>query len=201
MEFLETIFGTPLGALLIGGLRIVDVTMATMRTIMAVRGRRLHAMGLGFFQMLFWIFAVGGALQHLDSLIHILGYAGGFALGNYVGVWLEQQLAIGTSVVRAVFPNDPESGRAGGPRVAKTLRDRQFAVTQVPAESWRGQVHVVDVVVPRRKVPQVIRVLEDGDPDAFIAVEDVQATRGGFPVGREPEGRAAEWTPSWRRAA
>ena len=190
----------PFGAVLIFFLRMVDVTMATLRTIMTVRGRRVAAAVLGFFQILFWLVAVGGALEHLDSIPHVLGYAGGFAMGNYVGVWLEGRLAIGTSVVRAVIPKDPESGRAAGPRVAKVLREGEFAVTEVPARAWHGDADVFDVVVPRRKVKQVVREVEQHDPGAFISVGDIQHTRGGFPIGRELK-RGGWIQQGWRKYA
>ena len=93
------LFALPVGALLIFLLRIVDVSMATVRLIFAVRGRRGLAAVIGFFEILVWIFAVGQALQHLDSVLHLLGYAAGFATGSYVGVWLEGRLALGLSVL------------------------------------------------------------------------------------------------------
>lgn len=200
MTFLDPIFATPAGALLIAGLRMIDVSMATFRTIMAVRGRRLPATVLGFFQMLFWLMAVAGALRHMDSVFHVLGYAGGFALGNYLGVWLEQRLAIGTSVVRAVFHNDPEQGRAGGPHVAKILREQEFAVTQVPARGWRGDVDVLNVVVPRRQVPEIVQTVEEADPEALVSVDEIEVTRGSSHVLRA-RASGDRGLFGWRRAA
>ena len=57
-----------------------------MRVIFAIRGKRGIAAVLGFIQALVWIFAVGNAVKHLDSVLHVLGYAGGYAMGTYVGV-------------------------------------------------------------------------------------------------------------------
>ena len=196
MQFFETILASPWGAVLVFILSAVNVTIMTMRTIMAVRGRRLPAAFLGFFQMLVWLLAVGGALQHLDSVLHVLGYAGGYALGNYVGVALEQRLAIGTSIVRAVSTREQDA--SGESKVASHLRERDFAVTEVPARSWRGDVHVLNVVVPRKKVKEVVETVEQADADASISVEEIQATRGGFPEGAS---RATRPPWPWRRAA
>ena len=197
MDLFNDIFASPWGALIIFALRAVDVSMMTVRTIMAVRGRRLPAAVIGFFQMLFWLLAVGGALQHLDSVYHVLAYAGGFATGNYLGVWLEQHLAIGTSIVRAVFPRQHKKERSL--HAVKRLREQEFAVTAVPGHGWHGEVDVLNVVVPRKRVREVIDTVADNDPEAVISVEDIQATHGTFPQGSAP--RKAQRTGWLRRAA
>src|SRR4026209_1595431 len=101
----DAIFASPWGALVIFGLRIVDVSCDTMRVIFAIRGKRGIAAGLGFIQALVWIFAVANAVKHLGSVLHVLGYAGGYATGTYVGVTLEQMIAYGVATVRIVTKN------------------------------------------------------------------------------------------------
>src|SRR5512135_3083150 len=99
---LDALFASPWGALLIFCLRIVDVSCDTMRVIFAIRGKRLVAASLGFVQALVWIFAVANAVKHLNSPLHVLGYAGGFATGTFVGISLEQALAFGVATIRVV---------------------------------------------------------------------------------------------------
>lgn len=69
--------GCSVGALIILGLRIVDVSMGTVRMILGVRGYRGQAAAIGFFEVLIWLIAVGVALRHLTPILHIVGYAGG----------------------------------------------------------------------------------------------------------------------------
>ena len=95
-------FATPWGALFIFCLRIVDVSLDTMRVLFAIRGKRAIAGVLGFFQALIWIFAVGTAIQHLDSWFHVFGYAGGYAMGTFVGITIERAVAYGLATVRIV---------------------------------------------------------------------------------------------------
>src|SRR5215472_8580590 len=98
----DAVFASPWGALVIFSLRIVDVSCDTMRVIFAIRGKRAIAGTLGFIQALVWIVAVGAAVKHLDSILHILGYAGGYATGTIVGITLEQKIAYGVATVRIV---------------------------------------------------------------------------------------------------
>ena len=60
---------------------------------------------LGFVQATIWIFAVGTAIRYIDSAWHVLGYAGGYAAGNMIGITIEQAVAYGLSTVRIISPH------------------------------------------------------------------------------------------------
>ena len=205
MHALESFIASPWGALFIFSMSAINVTIMTFRTLMAVRGHSLLAAALGFCQTLIWVVGAGSALKHMDSPFHVLGYAAGFASGNYLGIWLEGRLAMGVSVVRAIFPKTSETSRQEGPGVAEVLRRRNLAVMEAPARGWQGEVDVVDVIVPRRMVPEVLQAVEVSDPDAFISVENVQTTRGVLPSGLQlapkPREQHATWNARWRKAA
>lgn len=181
-------FAAPIGALLIFLLRIVDVSMSVMRMILAVRGHRGLAAVIGFFEVLIWLIAVGNALKHLDSLYHIAGYAAGFAMGNYVGVWLEGRLSLGMNVVRAVCRTDERpDGSTSGRETAAMLRDKGYAVTEIEGRGLHSDVEILNIVVPRRRVPDVMQTIQAHDPDAFVSVEEVRSVQGGYirPGGRK----------------
>lgn len=185
---LDPWFAAPIGALLICLLRITDVSMSIMRMILAVRGHRILAASIGFFEVLIWLVAVGKALEHLNSIIHVIGYAGGFAVGNYVGVWLEGRFALGVNVVRAVIRRPKgEEKAAHAVRAARLLRSEGFAVTEIEGRGLRSYVDILNVVTPRRRVPNVIRIIREQDSTAFLSVEEVRSVEGGYvrPGGRK----------------
>jgi uncharacterized protein YebE (UPF0316 family) len=175
---LEAVFASPWGALLIFGLRIVDVSLDTMRVLMAVRGKRLVAGVLGFFQAMIWIFAVGGAIRYLDSWMHILGYAAGYATGTFVGVTIEQAVAFGLSTVRIV-------SRHGGVEIAEALRERGYGVTEVPGFGRDGSVEIVQSVVQRAHLDDVMEIVDRYDPSAMVTIEEPKVLRGGSVVARD----------------
>ena len=106
----DALFASPWGAL-------VDLRPANRRRVVRHDARDLRDPRqarrsppvLGFVQALVWIFAVGNAVKHLDSILHVLGYAGGYAMGTYVGVTLEQMIAYGVATVRIVSQDTPAS--------------------------------------------------------------------------------------------
>ncbi len=174
------LFAGPLGPLLIFGLRIVDVSLATLRMLLTMRDARKVVPFIGLVESLIWVVAVGTAIQNLHSVWHVLGYSGGFASGTAVGLWLEGKLAVGLATVRVISTFEGEA-------VADALRERGFGVTEFPGYGRQGRVAMMYTVVKRRQIPQVLSVVEGVDADAFISVEEPRTIRRGwmFPVRRK----------------
>ncbi|MHB1222906.1 MAG: DUF2179 domain-containing protein [Gemmatimonadaceae bacterium] len=175
---IDAIFASPWGALLIFCLRIVDVSCDTMRVLFAVRGKRGIAGFLGFFQALIWIFAVASAIRYLDSWIHILGYAGGYATGTFVGISLESAVAFGLNQVRIVSMH-------GGVEIAEALRERGYGVTEFAGFGREGGVEIVNSVVQRAHMDEVMAIVDRFDPNAFVTVEEPKVLRGGSVATRD----------------
>lgn len=180
------LFATPLGALLIFFLRVVDVSMGTLRTLFAVRGYGRLVAGIGFVEVLIWVVAAGHTLQHLDSALHLVGFAGGFATGNYVGIWLESRFALGFQAVNAVCRANADGAHPSHAAV-EALRETGYAVTEITGQGRASRVDVLSIVAQRRKVPDVIDILKTHDPDVFVTVEEIRTMRGGYirPAGRK----------------
>jgi uncharacterized protein YebE (UPF0316 family) len=174
----DQLFASHWGALVIFCLRIVDVSADTMRVIFTIRGKRGIAAFLGFFQAIVWIFAVGNAVKHLDSVLHVLGYAGGYAMGTWVGITMEQAIAYGVATVRVV-------SRKAGVEIAQSLRERGFGVTEFPGFGRDGSVEILNSVVQRSHVDEVVKLVVRHDPDAFVTVEEPKVLRGGSMVERD----------------
>jgi uncharacterized protein YebE (UPF0316 family) len=173
------IFGDPLwGPIVIFLLRIVDVTLDTMRVLFMVRGRRLPAGVLGFLMALVWIIAVGNAMKHLDSIWHILGYAAGYGTGTMVGITIENFVAFGLIQLRIV-------SKHGGVEIAEGLRDRGYGATEFSGFGRDGAVEIVQSVVQRAHLDEVLAIVDKFDDAAFVTVEDPQVLRGGSVVSRE----------------
>ena len=86
--------------------RIADVTFGTIRIIFVSRGMKWLAPICGFFEIMIWLFAIGQVFNNLTNITYYLAYAGGFACGNFVGIWIEEKMAIGTLVVQIITKKD-----------------------------------------------------------------------------------------------
>ena len=158
--------------------RIADVSIGTVRVILVSRRLKYLAPLAGFFEVLIWIIVIGQIMQHLSSPICYVAYAGGFATGNYVGIWIAEKLSIGMVLVRVIFTK-----RANG--LIDRLRENRYGVTSIDGQGANGPVQMVFTIVPRREVQTVIDLVKESNPDAFYSIEEVDyVERGVFPVAR-----------------
>jgi uncharacterized protein YebE (UPF0316 family) len=147
-------------------LRIFDVTLDTMRIIFMTKGYRRLAPIIGFFEILIWIVAITRIMQNLNSWVCYVAYAGGFATGNYVGMLLDEKLAIGHELIRVITKVD-----AG--ELANALRSSGYGVTTVRATGMQGEVGIVFVIVNRRNQKHAIEIIEKYNPNAFFTIENI----------------------------
>src|SRR5690554_1789371 len=100
--FDSTLFAYIILPLLIFFSRILDVTIGTIRIVMVSKGQKLWAPLLGFFEILIWLLAISRIFQNLDNWVNYIAYAGGFAVGNYIGLMLEERLAMGIVKIQII---------------------------------------------------------------------------------------------------
>ncbi len=162
--------------LLVFGARVLDVSLGTLRIIFVARGRRKLAPLLGFFEVLIWIVVVSQVIQNLHSPLAFIAYAAGFATGNYVGMRIEDKLAIGTLVVRVIVPQEAS-------QLMTQLHDAGYGVTSIDARGSTGQVTLIYTVVKRKDLYDVMTIIQNTYPKAFTSVEEVRSTQEGiFPA-------------------
>jgi uncharacterized protein YebE (UPF0316 family) len=148
--------------------RIVDVTLDTLRIVFISRGNKIVAPILGFFAVLVWLVAITQIMKHLDNFVCYVAYAGGFAMGNYVGLIIEEKLAIGFQVIRII------TGRDSTPLIEK-LRSCGYGVTTILAEGKDGKVHIIFSIVKRADVKDVIEIIHVFNPKSFFSIEDIRS--------------------------
>ncbi len=162
-----------LGYLFIFFARLTDVSMATIRMIMVVRGKRFIAATIGFFEVSIYVMAIGKVLSGLDNPINILVYASGFATGNFMGVFLEEKLAIGSIVAQVI--SDHEVMRLVG-----ILRDKGFGVTVIEGYGRQGIRHLLNITLKRKDLQSLYQIIDQHDKNSFITVMDTRSIRGGY---------------------
>ena len=158
-----------LGSLAIFLLRMLDVSIASVRIVTLMRGRIGIAALLGFFEAGAWVAAAALVFNNLESPVRIVAFAAGFAAGTLLGGMIERWLAMGTSMIRIVTTAEPDSP----PRVAAALRDAGFKLTVLNAEGRDGDVRITLMVLPRRSVKQALGIIHEVNPAAFTTVEDI----------------------------
>lgn len=153
--------------------RIFDVSLATFRVLMLMRGERVRAAMTGFFEVSIYILALGRVVQHLDDPVKIIAYALGFSCGTIIGGWLEERLAVGYNLVQ-VIP------KVNTGKLICLLRENNFGVTVLEGQGRSGPRHILNITTRRKDIPRLLALLEENDPRAFVTIFDARRTKGGF---------------------
>jgi uncharacterized protein YebE (UPF0316 family) len=152
--------------------RILDQSIGTLRLIFLSKGMKYIAPFLGFFEVIIWLLAVGQIMQHLDNWLCYIAYGAGFAMGNFIGITLEERLSIGTSIIRVILSSE-------SPELIAALKSHNFGLTILVAEGAKGKVKILFSIIRRKEIPAFLNTLHDYHPTAFYTIEDVKAAKEG----------------------
>jgi uncharacterized protein YebE (UPF0316 family) len=170
--------------------RVSDVSLGTVRVIFITRGMKYLAPVVGFFEVIIWLLAIGQIMQHLSSPLCYIAYAGGFATGNYVGMWIAEKLSLGVVLIRTITSKDASE-------LLEYLKSAEYGVTSVDAQGSAGKVQVVFTIVHRREVATVVNLIKQFNPKAFYTIEEVGFVEEGiFPARKTLFGNVFR---SWRK--
>jgi uncharacterized protein YebE (UPF0316 family) len=147
--------------------RIVDVSIGTIKIILIAKGNKTIAPILGFFEVLVWLLAVTRIFENLDNWVCYIAYAFGFALGSFIGIKIEEKLAIGVQIIRVIT-------RKEASELIKVLRGKGFGVTSLEAEGSQGKVGILYSIVNRKSITEIVRIIKDYNPNAFYTIEDIR---------------------------
>jgi uncharacterized protein YebE (UPF0316 family) len=160
---------------LIFTLRIVDVSLGTMRTVAVVRGNTSVSVMMGLAEVLVWITATSSVIANLDSSIWLmLAYSFGYAAGNGVGIILERKLSRGRVVARFITESATDA-------IEEFLEKH----TEWTAR-WAGHggPDMVFTACPRRKISELVHHVTQIDPDVVYLVEPVVVPKPSVPLDR-----------------
>lgn len=153
--------------------RIVDQTIGTLRIIFVSKGFRHIGPVLGFFEVIIWLLAVTQVLKHLTNPMAYIAYGAGFAMGNYIGIRLEEKISIGTALLRIIPKKETTT-------LVNHLREEGFGVTTVAAEGATGPVKIIFSIMKRKSVPVAIKLINEYNPNSFYTIEDIKAVKDGY---------------------
>jgi uncharacterized protein YebE (UPF0316 family) len=152
--------------------RLTDVSLGTLRHVFISKGFRKIVPFLGFFEVLIWIIVVAQVMQNLSNWVCYIAYAGGFAAGTYVGLLIEEKLALGLQVIRVITNQNSDE-------LIAELKNSNHGLTIVDAQGAVGPVKMIFTIIKRKDVPQVVDKIATFLPNAFFTIEDVKNTSQG----------------------
>ncbi|HOF44480.1 MAG: hypothetical protein BWY36_00712 [Candidatus Diapherotrites archaeon ADurb.Bin253] len=158
--------------LLIFFARIADVSLGTIRIIFISKGFKVLAFLVGFFEVLIWLLAINQIWSDFSNPWLLLAYAAGFATGNYVGIYLDEKISIGNSMIRIIVIKNSK-------KLVNELKKNGYQLTVIDGHSADQNIDVkmILVVVKRKELKNVLKILKKINPNSFFTIEDIRNVR------------------------
>ncbi|MBW3467642.1 DUF2179 domain-containing protein [Arthrospiribacter ruber] len=161
------VFNYVIMPLLIFMARVTDVSINTLRIMFVLNGKKNVAPILGFFEAMIWLLAIGQIFQNINNPMSYIAYAGGFAMGTYVGMTIEEKLALGRVLVRVITPTPM-------PELIEYMKEKNFRFTNVGAEGRYGKVNLLFTVMKREDLKEYVSKVKKLNDKAFYTIESVK---------------------------
>lgn len=153
--------------------RISDVTVGTLRIVMVSKGQKLIAPLLGFFEVVIWLVTMSKIIQNIDNWVAYVAYGAGFATGNYIGLIIEEKLAVGIVQLQIIT-------RKRADNLIAKLKASGYGITYHEAQGANENVAVIYSIIKRNEIQKVIDIIATYNPDAFYSIEDVKFINKGL---------------------
>ncbi len=172
-EFLNSdLFNWVLLPILIFVSRLCDVTLGTLRHIFISKGLKNIVPIFGFVEVLIWLVAISSIMKNLNNIVCYFAFALGFSAGTYVGMLIEEKLALGMQIIRLITNIDASD-------LIINLQKTNIGATIMDAKGTKGDVKVIFIVVERKNAYSVIHLINEHNPKAFYSIEDVRIANQG----------------------
>jgi len=146
--------------------RVIDVSIGTVKLILMSKGMKKIVPLLAFIEISVWLVTITKVLENLNDPVNYVAYALGFAAGTWVGMKIEEMLAMGTTVIQVILKKD-------GGELFDYLISHGYPATKLGGAGPSGQVDLIFTIVRRNKVPQALFTIRQFNPHAFYSIEDV----------------------------
>jgi len=156
--------------------RILDVSLGTMRTIVTVKGKTKTASLIGFIEVLIWFLVVREALNtDIESIWIAISYAGGYATGTLIGGFLSNKFIKGNFGVQVILSKNDNG-------IVDTIRKEGYAVSviDVKGQEQDKEKYMLFIEIDKRRFEHLRNLIKDLDEKAFIVVNETRMVQNGY---------------------
>lgn len=155
--------------------RIIDTSLATIRTVMVVKEKTLLAFIFAFFEVFVWFMIVREALTSVDNVLLLaLSYSAGYACGVMVGMYITDKFIVSNVSVNIVVKQKKE--------IVNALIEHNFAVSvsRIKGKDLISNKYMIFVATTSKRVEELKKLVTEIDDHAFIVVSENKSVLGGY---------------------
>lgn len=156
--------------------RIIDVTLGTLRTIITIKDKIFLASIIGFLEVLIWFLIAKEALDTESKSIFIgIFYALGFAVGTYIGGKVSRHIIKGNLSVQVITNKASEVW-------LKDLRNNGFAVSvmDIRQKDNESAKYMFFLEINSTAFDKLHKLIKKYDKNAFIVVNESKTVVNGY---------------------
>ncbi|MDD3453086.1 MAG: DUF5698 domain-containing protein [Bacilli bacterium] len=154
--------------------RILDVSLGTVRTIMTVKGKKILASTISFVEVFIWFMIVREALNTNNTSIWIaIAYASGYAAGTFIGGTISEKFIKGNFTVQVIT-----SKRA----MVAYLKEQGFGVSvlNVKNDDDITEKYMLFIEINKMRFDNLKKMIEKYDDKAFVVVNETKTVYNGY---------------------
>ena len=152
--------------------RILDVSLGTLRTMITVKGKMFYASLIGFVEILIWFLIVREALNTDNTSIFVaLSYALGFATGTYIGGILSSKFIDGNLGLQIITKHL---------EMVDILRKAGYGVTVMDVEGKEDNQYMLFVEINKKSYEHVHNLIKQADKNAFTVANETKYVQNGY---------------------
>lgn len=187
-EFIDSpLFNWLVLPLLIFLARTCDVSLGTLRNIFLSKNIKYIVPILGFFEVLIWLVAISQIMKNLHNVACYLGWAFGYSMGIYIGIKIEERLALGLQVIRVITNQDCNE-------LISAFKKEHMGVTIFDGQGSQGPVKMIFTVIKRKDKTYAVQLINAHNPNAFYSIEDIRNVSQGVFRGGSSASRLEEFS-------
>ena len=156
--------------------RIFDVSLGTIRTIMTVKGKKIYATTIGFFEVFIWYYVARSALNTpLTSIFVPISYSLGYATGTFIGTTLSRKVIKGNTSIQVITSKASKTN-------LERIRTAGYGVTIIDVYDTydNKEKKLLLMEVKNRNIKELTNLIKKIDKKAFIKLRETQTIYNGF---------------------
>lgn len=154
--------------------RILDVSLGTLRTIITIKGKAIVASIVGFIEVFVWFLIVREALNtEITSIWVAISYSLGFATGTYIGSIISNKFIKGNFGIQVI--TDDYS-------IVDVIRQNGYGVSVLDVEGHnkKSEKYMLLIEITNDKLNSIRNLIKSLDPNAFIVVTETKWVQNGY---------------------
>lgn len=151
--------------------RLIDVSIGSVRTIYLVKQKNLIACCLAFIEVMIWFYIARQALTNENaSFLVVISYAGGYAVGTYIGGLINKYLVKGTLTAMIITDNNKKN-------LIEAIKDSKYGVSIIKLEDDKMMLLVE---TKKKNLKRLKNLIISLDRNAFIIVSETLQVENGY---------------------